>query len=228
MIDARHISQARTRERSTEVCGEDAVVYARLARQHRWWTDRPFVREALSLGVRSGCALDVGCGPGYVAVYLARYAPELKVWALDISPDMLDMTAQNAADAGLSERIVPTPGDMCRLPFPDQRFDLVISQYALHHLANPRIAISEMLRVLKPGGSLLVRDLLRPCSNWRIEFLVRFFGTILGYGQAGKQQYRDSLLAGLDWKEVCSLDGKALVAERRALSRFVVKLEVKA
>jgi ubiquinone/menaquinone biosynthesis C-methylase UbiE len=124
-------------------------------------------------------------------------APGLKVWALDISPDMVGEARSNAASAGLGSRIVPTEGDMRALPFPDDSFDLVTSMFAFHHLPNPRAAIREMRRVLKPGGALIVRDFIRPASDRRIEFMVRLFGILQWYSEAEREQYRDSLHAGL-------------------------------
>ncbi len=187
----------RTLEPSEALRDGDAAVYASIARKLARPVTRPFAKHALSLGIRSGCVLDCGCGPGHLAINLARFAPGTKVWALDISPDMVRQTEAGAAAAGLAGRIVPTEGDMRALPFPDDSFDLVTSIFAFHHLPNPRAALREMRRVLKPGGALIVRDFVRPASERRAEFMVTLFGLLQWYSDAEKEQYRDSLHAGL-------------------------------
>ena len=206
------------------VCGEDAGVYRNIARKLDWCLTRPFAKRALSLGIRSGCALDAGCGPGRLAAHLARLAPGMKVWALDISADMLKETAARAARAGLGDRIVPAPGDMRSLPFPDDSFDLVTSMFAFHHLPDPRTALKEMLRVVRPGGAVIVQDFIRPESDRWIEWMVRFLGTLQWYGPAEREQYRDSLHAGLGRGEAERLreDGFRL-SFCRPLSLFVLE-----
>jgi ubiquinone/menaquinone biosynthesis C-methylase UbiE len=184
-------------EPSEALCSSDADVYSSIARKLSRPVTRPFARAALSLGIRSGCVLDCGCGPGHLAVHLARTASQTRIWALDVSPDMVRLAAANAAAAGLAGRIVPTEGDMRALPFPDDSFDLVTSIFAFHHLPNPRAALREMRRVLRPGGALIVRDFIRPASDRRVEFMVRLFGILQWYTEAETEQYRDSLHAGL-------------------------------
>ena len=184
-------------EPSEALRDDDAAVYSSIARKLSRPVTRPFAKEALSLGVSSGCVLDCGCGPGHLAIHLARLAPGVKVWALDISPDMVREATANAAAAGVARRIVPTEGDMRALPFPDGSFDLVTSMFAFHHLPNPRAALREMRRVMKPGGALIVRDFIRPASERRIGFMVAIFGILQRYRRAEREQYRDSLHAGL-------------------------------
>jgi ubiquinone/menaquinone biosynthesis C-methylase UbiE len=158
-----------------------------------------------------------------VASYLARFAPELRVWALDISPGMAEQVRENAERAGLAGRIVTETADMRSLPYPDDSFDLVVSQYALHHLPDYETALAEMARVAGPEGAIFVRDLIRPRRRATVELLVGVFGTLLGYDAAAREQYRDSLLAGFSWDDVASCAGRlGLRASRRSLSHFVM------
>jgi ubiquinone/menaquinone biosynthesis C-methylase UbiE len=198
----------------------DARVYSTIAAKLSRPVTRPFAKEALSLGIRSGCALDCGCGPGHLAIHLARYAPGLKVWALDVSPDMVRETSANTATTGLTGRVVPTEGDMRALPFPDDSFDLVTSIFAFHHLPNPGAALREMRRVLKPGGALMVRDFIRPASERRIEIMVRLFGILQWYSEPEREQYRDSLHAGLSREYVEWLAGEDLAVSHSPLLSF--------
>lgn len=208
-------------EDNEEVAGEDASVYADIARRMSWWMHRPFANRIVSAGVHSGCVLDVGCGPGYLATYLASSAAEAKIWAMDISPEMLTLVGERAMQNGLSRRIIPVHGDMKSLPFAPASFDAVVSSFALHHLADVGRGIDELLRVLRPGGAFVVKDLVRPASLARAKWLVEFFGTILGYSAAAKKQYFDSLCAGLSRSDLIALaEEKGLELEFLPLSCF--------
>jgi len=93
--------------------------------------------------------LDVGCGKGrFARVFQERY-PGAKIHGLDISPEMLKFVpAGIATQAGL----------MTALPYPDERFDFVYATESLEHAVEIQLAVSEMCRVLKPGGKLVIID----------------------------------------------------------------------
>lgn len=94
--------------------------------------------------------LDVGCGTGVVAVTAARAGAQVR--GLDLTPALLERARVNAAIAELE--IEFTEGDAEALPYPDASFDVVLSQYA--HMFAPRaeVVTSELLRVLRPGGTI--------------------------------------------------------------------------
>src|SRR3954468_6905554 len=102
-------------------------------------------------GVKAGQrVLDVACGTGVVAVTCARRGA--KVTGLDLTPELLATAKENAQIAGVS--IEFREGDAEALPFPDAGFDAVLSQFGHMFAPRPEIAVAEMLRVLKPGGTL--------------------------------------------------------------------------
>lgn len=103
-----------------------------------------------------GCALDVGCGAGHLAFALAERLAA--VVALDPAPSMLQAVADHADRAGLP--IETCQGQAGKLPFADGRFDLVATRYSAHHWLHLPCALAEMRRVLKPGGTLLLIDVL--------------------------------------------------------------------
>jgi ubiquinone/menaquinone biosynthesis C-methylase UbiE len=105
--------------------------------------------------------LDVGCGNGAAAIHLAR-AYELKTTGIDIDPDQIRAAAE-AANGLTDIRFIV--GDATALPFPDGEFDLVYSNKTTHHIPDWQQAISEMARVLKPGGHVVYSDFVAPLGR---------------------------------------------------------------
>lgn len=101
-----------------------------------------------------GSVLDVGCGPGFFSVILAQAG--FSVTAFDASSEMLEKTRERAQSRGV---VIDTVlGDAQILPFADNTFDCVCSRNLVWNLELPETAYCEWLRVLKPGGILLVFD----------------------------------------------------------------------
>ncbi len=99
--------------------------------------------------------LDVGTGAGHTAMLFAPHVAH--VIASDLTAEMLAKTAKLAAARGLSN-VETRTADAEALPFEDNSFDLVTTRLAFHHFPNPKQAISELARVLKPGGLLGFTD----------------------------------------------------------------------
>ncbi len=94
--------------------------------------------------------LDVGCGTGVVAITAARVGA--KVSGLDLSPALVERAKENLSIANVQADIIE--GDVESLPYADNSFDVVLSQFGHMFAPRPQIAIKEMLRVLKPGGTI--------------------------------------------------------------------------
>ncbi len=102
-------------------------------------------------GVKAGQrVLDVGCGTGVVAVTAARVGAS--VVGLDLTPALLARARENSALAGVD--IEWREGDAEQLPFADATFDVVVSQFGHIFAPRPELAVFEMLRVLKSGGTI--------------------------------------------------------------------------
>src|SRR5713101_625572 len=99
-------------------------------------------------------ALDVGCGTGFLAFELAARGHH--VIGVDFAPAMLAEARRKAAERGASIRF--EEADAERLPFVAGSFDLAISRHVLWTLQHPEAAIDEWIRVLRPGGRLVVVD----------------------------------------------------------------------
>lgn len=92
--------------------------------------------------------LDVGTGPGTVAA--AALARGAEVVAVDAEPGMVALAACNAPGAAVRHALLPD------LPFPDGSFDAAVANFVVNHVEDPRAALSELRRVVRPGGRLAV------------------------------------------------------------------------
>jgi SAM-dependent methyltransferase len=121
---------------------------------------------------RGQSVLDVGTGTGVVAITARRAGA--KVNGLDLTPELLAQAKEGASIAG-HEDIAWHEGDVEALPFSDASFDVVLSQFGHMFAPRPEVAVSEMLRVLKPGGTLAF-------ATWPGEQLIgRQFSLIAKY-----------------------------------------------
>jgi SAM-dependent methyltransferase len=121
-----------------------------------------------AVDLRGTDALEVGSGRGGGASYVSRYLQPRSVTGLDFSPEAVDLCHRNRKSPGLSF----TRGDAQAMPFPDGSFDAVINIESSHCYPSMERFLSEVRRVLRPGGSFLFAD-LRPrdgLENLRGQF----------------------------------------------------------
>jgi SAM-dependent methyltransferase len=128
---------------------------------------RIWERELDGAGLRGDeQLLDLGCGRGAVLIAAARRLPDGRaigadLWTSDQSGNRREVTLANAAAAGVADRVEVHTADMTALPFPDGSFDVVTSAMAIHNISSPAgrcRAVDEAMRVLRPGGQLLIAD----------------------------------------------------------------------
>lgn len=121
-------------------------------RSHRWRTadnSAAYLLPRLQAGLS---LLDVGCGPGTItADFAARLAPG-RVLGVDASPDVIAAARRDYPALAFAT------GDVYHLQFRDASWDIVHAHQLLQHLADPVAALSEMRRVVRPGGVVAVRD----------------------------------------------------------------------
>ena len=106
--------------------------------------------------------LDIGCGPGQLAIRLAGHRPGLHVSGVDLDPAMIARAWAHAArEFALDDPAKPTflVGDVDALPFAERSFDLAVSTFSLHHWSDPVAGFAELYRVLRPGGLALIWDI---------------------------------------------------------------------
>jgi len=136
--------------------------------------NRLCARRALRVsGRRAGHALDLGTGPAEIPIFLCQLAPGWRVTAIDAAPRMLEAARGNVKRHGLEERIRLRRGDAKALSGLQKKFDLVFSNSLLHHLRDPAPFWSEVRRLVKRGGAVLIQDLLRPESQSAARRLVQ-------------------------------------------------------
>jgi ubiquinone/menaquinone biosynthesis C-methylase UbiE len=107
--------------------------------------------------IRGKLLLDLGCGAGENSVYFAKKGA--RCVATDYSPGMVDVALKLAVANGV--KIEGRTANAMALDFPDNTFDLVYASNLLHHIPDPKIALKEMHRVLKPGGKACFWDPLK-------------------------------------------------------------------
>uniref|UniRef100_A0A7V5CT56 Class I SAM-dependent methyltransferase n=1 Tax=Acidobacterium capsulatum TaxID=33075 RepID=A0A7V5CT56_9BACT len=111
--------------------------------------------RALVAATAGARVLDLGCGAGHVSFAVAPAAAE--VTACDLTPAMLQTVQAAARERGLAN-VVTRQASAEQLPFADASFDWVLSRYSAHHWRNVPQALSEVRRVLRPGGRVCFID----------------------------------------------------------------------
>lgn len=112
-----------------------------------------------------GVLVDIGCGPGHLLASISNKFPQVKTIGLDNNRDMLRLARQNLlSESGQHAGLIL--GDVNKLSFGDNTVDFIISSLALHHWADSLKPLSEIQRVLKPGGRFLIMDLRRDSRRW--------------------------------------------------------------
>lgn len=178
---------------------ERAAAYARADFRE---VNRAFVARLFELAPRERghVCLDLGTGPGDIAVMASMEGPKWDVVALDASPPMLRFARDRLQRAGRPPNLAFVLADAKRTPFPNHTFDIVFSNSILHHVIDPIALWQETKRLLRPGGLIFFRDLLRPETPEAARHIVETHA-----GQESpllKEDFYNSLLAAFTIEEV--------------------------
>lgn len=110
-------------------------------------------RAIKHLNTLSGHVLEVGVGTG---LSLKHYAPHIQVTGIDVSPHMLNKARKKIERKKLSNMVDVHEMDAREMAFPDNHFDAVVAMYLISVVPDPEQVISEMARVCKPGGEVII------------------------------------------------------------------------
>lgn len=142
---------------------------------------RRLAREAVALGVPpGGKVLDIGTGPGFVAIEVARLLQDTgcQVVGMDLSRAMLALAAENAVKEGLNGVLIWREGNAKAMPFDDGEFNLIVCNDSLHHWEDPLPVFDEIARVLKKDGKYIVHDSKR-LQQWTARFVSWLIGLMI-------------------------------------------------
>ena len=183
-----------------------AAMFARIARRYdlmnalmtagqdqRW---RRLVAELATTRHSTGI-LDVGTGTGRLGRAVRRTNPSARVVGIDFTDAMLRRAARD---------LHPTRADALRLPFADEQFDAVVSAFVVRNLADVASGIAEQVRVLRPGGRLVMLEttpgpeqpLLRPLVRFYFRRVVPLLGRLIAGDASAYTYLPESTLAFLD------------------------------
>jgi ubiquinone/menaquinone biosynthesis C-methylase UbiE len=147
--------------------------------------------------------LDLGTGTAQIPIELCRQEPKARVLAIDLAEHMLVVGRKNVAAAKLEGSIRLERIDAKGLPYDTGRFSAVISNSIVHHIPEPAAVLAEIARVVRPGGRIFVRDLLRPEDRPTLDRLVATYAA--GANEHQQRMFAESLHAALTLAEIRAL-----------------------
>jgi len=171
-------SKKTKKEQIAEMFNNIASCYDRLNRVLSAGIDVSWRKKAISQlrNDRPGQILDVATGTGDMAIIAYRLLRSEKIIGIDISDQMLDLGRKKIEKEGLTSFIQLQRGDSETINFADNSFDAVMVAFGVRNFENLEDGLKEMLRVLKPGGKLVVLEFSRP----RIKIFRSLYNLYMG------------------------------------------------
>jgi ubiquinone/menaquinone biosynthesis C-methylase UbiE len=145
----------------------------------------------------------MGTGTARIPILMCQKRSQYLITGVDLAQSMLIVGQRNVEEAGVNQRIRLERVDSKKMPYPDLEFDMLISNSLVHHLPDPLSFFEEIKRLIRPGGAMLIRDLIRPDNDRVVNELVAKTGE--NYDSHQQQLFRDSLKAALTLAEVEAL-----------------------
>jgi len=131
----------------------------RLRGQALWGWDKE-ARNLGWFGLRDGMSiLEVGSGPGFITEHLLALCPNSHITCVEIDPDLILPAERYLQSKGLAGRYTIVQCDLMKMDLPANTFDFAFARLVFQHLRDPRGAMKEIRRVLKPGGKLAINDI---------------------------------------------------------------------
>lgn len=146
--------------------------------------------------------LDVATGTGDLAIQAIRSLGPDKVIGVDISTGMMDLGRRKIEEKGLSDKIELRKGDSENLPFEENKFDAVIVAFGVRNFENLEKGLAEMLRVVKPGGKIVVLEFSKPDKfpfrqfyGWYFRYVVPIVGRMISKDRSAYDYLPESVHA---------------------------------
>jgi SAM-dependent methyltransferase len=152
---------------------EQAAAYAGSALDNACWLFVQLFHKYVPDPVANSAILDLGCGPAAIPLRLARRFNTCEIHCVDGAAHMLTEGKKAAQQSGLEDKVLFFHGTLPdKLPLPRNRYEIVISNSFLHHLADPMILWRAIHQYCLPKASILILDLLRPKTEQEARRIV--------------------------------------------------------
>ncbi|HSI90351.1 MAG TPA: bifunctional demethylmenaquinone methyltransferase/2-methoxy-6-polyprenyl-1,4-benzoquinol methylase UbiE [Adhaeribacter sp.] len=170
-------------------------------------------KKAISLlaPAKPATILDIATGTGDFALEALKLNPT-KITGVDISEGMLEVGRQKISKKGLTDKIELKTGDSENLEFADNSFDAVMAAFGVRNFGNLPKGLSEMYRVLKPGGTILILEFSKPKAfpfkqayNFYFKQILPVFGKLISKDSAAYTYLPESVQAFPDGQDFLSI-----------------------
>ncbi len=152
---------------------DQATAYAGSDLDNAYWLFVQLFRKYFPALQPDNAILDLGCGPAAIPLRLAKLFGKCQIHCVDGSASMISQGKQAVQREGLEEQIHFFKACMPdKLPLPQNRYKVIISNSFLHHLADPMILWNALHEYCLPEAAILIVDLLRPANEERAQLLV--------------------------------------------------------
>lgn len=164
------------REMVMKMFNDIAPTYDRLNHVLSLDIDRLWRRRVVRIVRRTGAKriLDLATGTGDLAIDMARRIRGCSIYGMDISHEMLEEARRKTRRIGLDERIVLEEGDAERIPLQDGSVDAATVAFGIRNFENPERCLAELMRTIKPGGTLVILEFSNP-SNPLVGWFYRIY-----------------------------------------------------
>jgi len=181
-------------------------------------TDRVWRKKAIrSIGEKyhNPVILDVATGTGDLAIAAMKLNPA-KIYGIDISGQMLEIGREKIARKGYAGRIELLSGNSENIQFPDTCFDVAMVAFGVRNFANPLAGLTEMCRVIRTGGMVIVLEFSKPAGfpfrqiyNFYFRNLLPYFGKLFSKDRTAYRYLHDSVMQFPDNEDFITLMNRA-------------------